>query len=108
MSDTTLPRPSVVKPEHGPAHFSIPAYTICFAVLVCLTLLSFLVSHVSLGWFGTVVALAIAAVKVTLVGLYFMHLLKEPPSHRLAAIAAALFVAILASLAATDVWTRYT
>jgi cytochrome c oxidase subunit 4 len=108
MADPTLSRPSPGEPEQGPGHFSIIAYTICFAVLVCLTLLSFLVSYVNLGWFGTVVALAIATMKVTLVGLYFMHLLKEPPSHRLAAIAAALFVAILASLAATDVWTRYT
>ena len=95
-------------PEVAPVHFSIAAYSICFGALVCLTLASFLVSYANLGWFGTTVALAIAATKVVIVGVYFMHLRHEPPSHRLAAVAAVLFVAILASLAAADVFTRYT
>ena len=50
--------------------------------------------------------LAIAAVKVTLAGLYFMHLSKDPPSNRPTSIASVIFVALLASLAAADVWTR--
>jgi cytochrome c oxidase subunit 4 len=93
--------------EQVEAHYSVTAYTIVFGALVCLTILSFLLSYASLGWFETVVALAIAAAKVLLVVIYFMHLSKEPVSHRLAALAAALFVAILATLAAADVWTRY-
>lgn len=93
--------------EPAPVHFSIAAYSVCFGALVALTLLSFLLSYAHLGGFEAVVALAIAAAKVFLVGLYFMHLLKEPPSHTLAAVAGILFIVILASLAAADVWTRY-
>ena|SRR5689334_12698185 len=93
--------------EAVPVHFTIGAYSACFGALVTLTLLSFLLSYAHLGAFGTVVALAIAASKILLVGLYFMHLLKEPPSHTLAAVAGILFIVVLASLAAADVWTRY-
>jgi cytochrome c oxidase subunit 4 len=101
---TTMRPPPSDRPEES--GFSVATYTICFLALVCLTLASYWLSHVSLGAFSTAVALAIAAVKVTLIGLYFMHLLEEPASHRLAAVTATIFIAVLVTFACLDVVTR--
>lgn len=81
-------------------------YALCFGALIVLTLASFGCSYLELGKAEVFVALGIAVLKVCIVALYFMHLAKEPPSHRLAAIAAVIFVAILAALASADIMTR--
>ncbi len=46
-------------------------------ILILLTLVTVAVSHVHLGAYNLVVAMAIAALKATLVGLFFMHLLYD-------------------------------
>ncbi|HEX4338557.1 MAG TPA: cytochrome C oxidase subunit IV family protein [Polyangiaceae bacterium] len=81
-------------------------YVRSFAALLVLTLTSFTLSYAHLGVFGMPVALAIAAVKVALVALFFMRLVDEPASHRVAGVTAVLFVILLASLSAVDVLTR--
>lgn len=83
------------------------SYVLAFGALVALTLASFMLSYAHLGAFEVVVALGIAAVKVSIVGLVFMHLAREPSSHRLVAIMAVLFIALLASFAGADVLTRH-
>lgn len=87
--------------------FSVRAYSLCFAGLVALTLSSFGLSYAHLGTFEASVAIAIAAAKVLLVGIYFMHLAKEPSSHRLVAVAGGVFVVILIVLSTLDVITRH-
>lgn len=82
-------------------------YVWALVALVCFTLLSFWFSFMHLGGFETPVAIAIAAVKVTIVAIVFMGLVDEPPSSRVAGITAVLFVVLLASLAAVDVLTRF-
>ena len=83
------------------------AYVLAFVALVCLTLLSFWCSLLHLGAWEMVVALAIAAIKVTVVALVFMGLVDEPASSRIAGVTAVLFVILLASLTAADVLTRF-
>lgn len=82
-------------------------YVVSFVALVALTLASFWLSYAHLGPLEVVVALGIAAVKVSIVGLFFMHLVNEPSSHRIVAVVAVLFVAILAAFAGADLFTRH-
>lgn len=87
--------------------FSVKTYSACFGGLVALTLSSFGLSYAHLGTFEASVAMAIATAKVLLVASYFMHLAKEPSSHRLVAVAGSVFVIILVVLSALDVITRH-
>ena len=52
-------------------------YILVWAALLVLTVVTWAVSYVRLGVFNTVVALAIASVKASLVALFFMHLKEE-------------------------------
>jgi caa(3)-type oxidase subunit IV len=91
------------EPQSG---FGMAAYVWAFIALALLTASSFWLSTLSLGALGMPAALAIASVKVAIVGLVFMDLVHEPPSHRLAAIGAVLFVVLLTAFSAADVLTR--
>ena len=86
---------------------TVTTYVRSFAALAALTALSFWLSYRHLGALGMPVALGIAAIKVTVVVLFFMGLAREPASHRVAGVVAVLFVVLLASLAALDVLTRF-
>ncbi|MFW5875485.1 MAG: cytochrome C oxidase subunit IV family protein [Myxococcota bacterium] len=74
--------------------------------LLALTGLSWGLAHVSLGAWEMPVALGIAAVKVALVALFFMHLVRERGGVRFAAATAPIFIALLTGLLAADVLTR--
>jgi cytochrome c oxidase subunit 4 len=63
--------------EKSQLHSNPGIYIIVFAILVCLTGLTIFVSRLDLGGFATFAALVIAALKSTLVALYFMHLKYE-------------------------------
>lgn len=52
-------------------------YLVVWLVLLALTALSYVAAQVHLGPAGTAVGLGIAAVKATLVALFFMHLIEE-------------------------------
>jgi cytochrome c oxidase subunit 4 len=90
----------------APAPLATATYARSFGALVVLTLVSFGLSFLHLGPFGMPVALAIAATKVAIVALFFMGLVHEPASHRIAGVAAVLFVVLLVSLSAVDILTR--
>ena len=62
--------------------------------LVALTVATVVTSRIDLGTFNVVLALAIAALKVTLVALFFMHL-KYEGRFQAVVIAGALFFAVL-------------
>lgn len=82
------------------------AYVAAFLALLALTGVTFGLSFVPLGALELPVAIAIALAKASLVALYFMHLVEQPPSHRIAALTALALAAILIVLAAADVLTR--
>jgi len=98
--------PGASSAGHGPT-LTTGAYVRSFGALVVLTLTSYWLSYRDLGALGIPVALGIAAVKVAIVALFFMGLVNEPASLRVAGITAVLFVILLASLAAADVVTRF-
>ena len=73
-----------------------------------LTGLSFLLSLAHLGAIDTVFSLVIAAVKSTLVLLFFMHLVEERFTVKLVPFLAFGYVLLLVALMATDVLSRRT
>src|SRR6266567_8487950 len=81
-------------------------YVLVFVSLILLTALTTAVAYVNLGPFNTVVALLIAMVKASLVGLFFMHLKWSSHLARLAALAALFWLAILIALSLSDYLTR--
>ena len=92
-----------VTPEHGSA---VRTYARCLLALLVLSALALGGALVHLGAFTLPVALVIAGVKATLVAAYFMHLIDQPPSHRIAAVSSLLLLLILIALAAGDIATR--
>jgi len=72
------------------------------AVLLVLTIATVAVTLVDLGRLNIVVAMVIAAVKATLVLLYFMHLRWDRPFHALVIVSAIVFVALFVALALLD------
>lgn len=85
---------------------STKTYFLIFGLLIGLTALTTAAAYVDLGPFNTVVALLIAMVKATLVGLFFMHLKWSSHLARLAAVAALFWLAILIALSLADYLTR--
>lgn len=74
--------------------------------LLVLAAISFALAHVSLGVFALPIALVIAAVKASLVAVFFMGLLKHGGSS-VAAVGAALgLVVVLVAFVVIDVETR--
>ena len=78
--------------EHGP---SLGAYIGVFLALMALTGLTVAVAYMDLGALAAPVALAIAAVKATLVITIFMHVRYESRLIKLYAVSGFVFVAIL-------------
>jgi cytochrome c oxidase subunit 4 len=76
--------------------------------LLALWAASFGLSYVSLGDASLVVALAIAAVKAGLVAMFFMELLHESFSMKLAILSAGALLALLIGLMIADIVTRDT
>lgn len=82
------------------------ALVLNLVALLVLTGTSWAVSYVHLGDWNEVVALGIAALKVSLVALFFMHLSREHGSVRFAAMTAPVFIALLVAIMAADIVTR--
>jgi cytochrome c oxidase subunit 4 len=70
--------------------------------LVLLSLATVGAVRVDLGSLNLWIALAIAFVKATLVGLYFMHLRYDQPFHAIALVGSLLFVVLFVGLALLD------
>ncbi len=81
-------------------------YFLIFGALIVLTLTTVRVATVDLGPMNIVVALLIAAVKATLVVLFFMHLRYSKPLTALVVFAAVMWLAILITLTLTDFISR--
>jgi cytochrome c oxidase subunit 4 len=81
-------------------------YFLVFAVLIFFTSLTTGVAFVNLGKWNTVVALAIAVSKASLVVLFFMHLRWSSGLVRMVLLAAFVWFAILVTLTLSDEFTR--
>ena len=90
-------------------HKSSPAmYFMVFGALMVLTLATWLVAQVDLGWANDIVALAIAVTKALLVILFFMHVRHSTRMTALTALSGFIWLAILTFLTLNDYMTRYT
>jgi len=81
-------------------------YVVALAVLLALTATSFALSRVAAGGASHWLALAIAAIKVMVVGYVFMHLREATFATRLVALVVLLFIAILCAGVVADVALR--
>lgn len=89
-----------------PRHTSGRPYIAALLVLLALTAVSFALSRAGLGAAGPPVALAIAAVKVLVVGAVFMHLREALFATRMVGVATILFVGLLCLGVLADVGFR--
>jgi cytochrome c oxidase subunit 4 len=90
------------------AHSHAGRYLVVWAALMALTALTWGLSTIHIpGAAGVAVALSIAAVKGTLVALFFMHLWDQPGPNRLVLITSLVFVALLVTLPLLDNATRF-
>jgi len=85
---------------------SVKTYTAVWLTLLVLTGLTTGVAYIDLGAFSVVIALLIAAVKMLLVALFFMHMRYSAKLTQLAAVAAFLWLFIMMAFTLADVWTR--
>jgi len=85
---------------------SVKLYVTIFISLLVLTGLTTGVAYVDLGAFNTVVALAIAVVKMLLVVLFFMHVKYSPKLTKLVLVAAVFWLALLLTFTLSDVFSR--
>jgi cytochrome c oxidase subunit IV len=81
-------------------------YFLIFAVLMVLTVVTWAVAQVDLGWANDVVALTIAVVKALLVLLFFMHVRHSTRMTMLTAAAGFFWLAILLGVTLTDYLSR--
>jgi cytochrome c oxidase subunit IV len=89
-------------------HHVIPlkTYFKVAAALVGLTFLTVICHELHLGAIAGPVAFLIAAVKASLVLLYFMHLKYDNMQNRVIFASGIFFLAILIGFSALDIWTR--
>ena len=85
---------------------SAKTYVLVFLGLIALTVATTAVAFVDLGPFSVVVALAIAACKMLLVALFFMHVRHSTKLTRLVVLGGMLWLVILILLTMSDVVTR--
>ena len=85
---------------------SVGAYILVFVALLLLAALTTGVAYINLGAFNTVVALAIAAIKMSLVGLFFMHLWYSRGLTRIVVLAGFFWLALMVSFTLADVFSR--
>ncbi len=85
---------------------SVGIYILVFTALLVLAALTTGIAYVNLGPFNTVIALAIAVVKMSLVGLIFMHLWYSPGLNRIVVLAGFFWLALMVSFTLADVFSR--
>jgi cytochrome c oxidase subunit 4 len=81
-------------------------YILVFAALIVFTGLTTGIAFINLGQWNTVVALAIAVSKASLVVLFFMHLRWSSGLMRMVLLSAFVWFAILVTLTLSDEFTR--
>jgi cytochrome c oxidase subunit 4 len=85
---------------------STKSYILVFLGLAVLTVITWAVARLDLGWANDIVAMAIAVTKAMLVILFFMHVRYSTRLTALTAIAGFFWLAIMILLTMNDYWTR--
>ena len=85
---------------------SIKTYSVVFILLLILTFVTTMVATIDLGAFNVVVALTIAAIKMMLVALFFMHLRHSTILMKVVIGGGLLWLGILLVLSLADFGTR--
>jgi cytochrome c oxidase subunit 4 len=85
---------------------SIKTYVGVLLALLILTAVTTAVAYVDLGPFSVVVALTIAAIKMLLVALFFMHLRHSNQLTKLVVLGGLMWLGILLALTLSDFATR--
>lgn len=93
--------------EHSSLRHDVFVYSTVFLCLWGLTGLTFGVSFIDLGIWGTPVALVIAIAKTALVVLFFMHLLQSSKATLVVVATAIFFIFVALSLTFADYVGRY-
>jgi cytochrome c oxidase subunit 4 len=84
----------------------ISTYLLVFLALIAGTALTTWVAYIDLGRWNTVVALAIAVIKMTLVVLFFMHVKYATGLTRIVILAGFFWLAIMVTLSCADELSR--
>lgn len=84
----------------------VRVYILTWLALMALLAATFTLAHFHLGGANAAVGLAIAAAKVALVGLFFMHLRRASALIAIFAVATLFWLAIMFGLSGTDYATR--
>jgi cytochrome c oxidase subunit IV len=85
---------------------SVRSYSLVFVALLILAALTTGIAYIDLGPFNTVAALAIAFMKMCLVGLFFMELFHSRGLTRIVVLAGFFWLALMVSFTLADVFTR--
>ena len=85
---------------------SLTSYFVVFFALMVFTVLTVAASRVDLGALNTPIALAIAVIKMTLVILWFMHVIHSPRLTWIVIVASFLWLGVLFVLTFSDYLTR--
>jgi cytochrome c oxidase subunit 4 len=95
-------------PGHRPAHHisSLAMYFGVFFALMVLTVITVWVSRLNLGDWNVPVALGIAVIKMTLVILFFMHVIHSSRLTWIVVLASFLWLGVLFVLTFSDFLTR--
>jgi len=95
---------STPAPEHAAAPHALPPAVLLgtWATLLVLTALTVTAARMDLGHLNVVIALAIAAVKASIVALFFMHLKYENKFHLVVLVGSLFFALVLASFVVFD------
>jgi cytochrome c oxidase subunit 4 len=103
-----VPDPALTRPPAGHGdHVTSPAtYLVIFGALLALTVTTVAVAAAPLGAWHTPVAFAIAAVKATLVVLFFMHVLHSTRLTWVVVLASLFMLGIMFALTFSDYLTR--
>lgn len=93
--------------QHATGHVvPVSTYIMVFVSLLVLTGVTTGVAYIDLGPFNTVVALAIAVIKMLLVVLFFMHVKYASGMTKIVVIAGVFWLGILLALTLADEHTR--
>ena len=84
----------------------VRTYVIIWAILTFMTFATYQIAQIDLGPFNIVIALLIAAFKMSLVIWFFMHVRTDNPLTKLFVFAGFFWMAILLSLTLGDYFSR--
>ncbi len=92
--------------EHQHHIIPIPVYLGVFGALLLGTVITVWVAEYNFGNWNTVIAMAVASVKASLVLLYFMHLKYDSNMNRVIFGSGFFFLLILFAVSVIDIYTR--